>query len=229
MPDDPFLVVGLGNPGPAYAGNRHNVGAMVARPAGRPGPAPGSRRTGRAPTWSRAGSAAAGRRVVLAKPRSYMNESGGPVAALLDFYNVPVEHLVVVHDELDLPFGAVRLKRGGGDGGHNGLRSITRALGTGTTCGCASASAGRRGGRTPPTSSCGTSRPRAQGARLPPRPGRRRRRGPRAGRPGGRPEPLQHLTAAGDRPDRLRQRGRCGIIWPGRPAIGGLGGGCGRW
>ena len=68
--------------------------------------------------------------VTLARPRSYMNLSGRPVAALLAFYKVPPERLVVIHDELDIPFGAVRLKLGGGDNGHNGLRSITQALGT---------------------------------------------------------------------------------------------------
>jgi peptidyl-tRNA hydrolase, PTH1 family len=72
----------------------------------------------------------AGAPVTLARPRSYMNLSGKPVAALTAFYKVPPERLVVVHDELDLPFGAVRLKLGGGDNGHNGLRSITQALGT---------------------------------------------------------------------------------------------------
>ena len=74
--------------------------------------------------------AEAGRRVVLAKPRTYMNLSGGPVAGLLRYYSVPVTELVVVHDELDLGFGVVRLKRGGGEGGHNGLRSISRSIGT---------------------------------------------------------------------------------------------------
>jgi peptidyl-tRNA hydrolase, PTH1 family len=68
--------------------------------------------------------------VTLARPRSYMNLSGRPVAALLAFYKIPPERLVVVHDELDVPFGALRLKLGGGDNGHNGLRSITQALGT---------------------------------------------------------------------------------------------------
>ncbi|TDB90663.1 aminoacyl-tRNA hydrolase, partial [Actinomadura sp. 7K534] len=72
----------------------------------------------------------AGARAVLAKPRSFMNVSGGPVKALCDFYKVPVERLVVVHDELDIPFGAVRLKQGGGDNGHNGLRSVTKSLGS---------------------------------------------------------------------------------------------------
>jgi len=68
--------------------------------------------------------------VTLAWPRSYMNLSGRPVAALAAFYKIPPERLVVIHDELDIPFGAVRLKLGGGDNGHNGLRSITQALGT---------------------------------------------------------------------------------------------------
>jgi PTH1 family peptidyl-tRNA hydrolase len=72
----------------------------------------------------------AGRRVVLARPLTYMNESGGPVRGLLDYHSLPPENLVVLHDELDISFGAVRLKRGGGEGGHNGLRSITRTTGT---------------------------------------------------------------------------------------------------
>jgi PTH1 family peptidyl-tRNA hydrolase len=72
----------------------------------------------------------AGQPVTLARPQSYMNLSGGPVAALAGFYKLPAERLVVVHDELDIPFAAVRLKLGGGDNGHNGLRSITAALGT---------------------------------------------------------------------------------------------------
>jgi PTH1 family peptidyl-tRNA hydrolase len=71
----------------------------------------------------------AGRRVVLARPLTYMNESGGPVRGLLDYHHLPVEDLVVLHDELDLPFTTVRLKRGGGEGGHNGLRSISRSMG----------------------------------------------------------------------------------------------------
>jgi peptidyl-tRNA hydrolase, PTH1 family len=72
-----------------------------------------------------------GSRVVLAKPRSYMNDSGGPVSALLDFFKVPLDRMVVVHDELDLPFNGLRLKLGGGDNGHNGLRSIRRSVGSG--------------------------------------------------------------------------------------------------
>nr|WP_089405089.1 aminoacyl-tRNA hydrolase [Geodermatophilus saharensis] len=126
----PFLVVGLGNPGPGYAGNRHNVGAVVldelaARAGVRLSPGKGKR----ARTLIGEGRLA-GRRVVLARPTTYMNESGGPVRALLDYHSIPATDLVVVHDELDIPFAAVRLKRGGGEGGHNGLRSISRSTGT---------------------------------------------------------------------------------------------------
>jgi peptidyl-tRNA hydrolase, PTH1 family len=122
-----WLIIGLGNPGPEYAGNRHNCGFMVADLlAGRIGAAFKRDR-------SRARVAAgqlAGLPVTLAKPQTFMNLSGGPVAALARFYKIPAERIVVVHDELDLPFGSIRLKRGGGDNGHNGLRSVTAALTT---------------------------------------------------------------------------------------------------
>jgi PTH1 family peptidyl-tRNA hydrolase len=125
MSDDLWLVVGLGNPGPSYAGNRHNAGAMVLDLlAERMGARFKSHRTRNDVVEGRLG----GRRVVLAKPRCYMNESGGPVKALRDFYKAPTERIVVVHDELDIPYGAIRLKKGGGDNGHNGLRSITKSL-----------------------------------------------------------------------------------------------------
>jgi PTH1 family peptidyl-tRNA hydrolase len=128
--EGPFLVIGLGNPGPSYAGNRHNVGAMVldvlaARAGVKLSPGKGKR----ARTLIGEGRLA-GRRVVLARPTSYMNESGGPVRGLLDYHSIPATDLVVLHDELDIPFASVRLKRGGGEGGHNGLRSITRSTGT---------------------------------------------------------------------------------------------------
>jgi peptidyl-tRNA hydrolase, PTH1 family len=128
--EGPFLVVGLGNPGPGYAGNRHNVGAMVldelaARAGVKLSPGKGAR----ARALSGEGRLA-GRRVILARPLTYMNESGGPVRGLLDYHHLPVADLVVIHDELDIPFSSVRLKRGGGEGGHNGLRSITRSTGT---------------------------------------------------------------------------------------------------
>ena len=138
---DPWLIVGLGNPGPQYAGNRHNVGAMVvgelaARDASG---AVGSRasfkthRSRASVAEIRLGTRAGGTpgpKVVLAVPITYMNTSGGPVAGLLKYFSVPLERLVVVHDELDIESGAIRLKRGGGEGGHNGLRSITQSLGS---------------------------------------------------------------------------------------------------
>jgi len=128
--DGPFLVVGLGNPGPGYAGNRHNVGAVVlAELAARAGVKLSAGKGPRARALSGEGRLA-GRRVVLAQPLTYMNESGGPVRGLLDYHHLPVTDLVVVHDELDIPFEVVRLKRGGGEGGHNGLRSISRSTGT---------------------------------------------------------------------------------------------------
>jgi len=134
MSDDTYLVVGLGNPGPVYAGNRHNVGQMVLDVLGRD--VPGSFVTHKARAQVLDGrlgvlpSGAPGPRVVLAKPSSYMNTSGGPVAALVRFYDIPPERLIVVYDELDLPAGTLRLKRGGGEGGHNGLKSVSAALGS---------------------------------------------------------------------------------------------------
>ncbi|MCU1674471.1 MAG: peptidyl-tRNA hydrolase [Frankiales bacterium] len=126
MPDQPWLVVGLGNPGPKYAGNRHNAGFLVLDElAGRVGGRFKAHK-GRADVIE---GRVAGERALLAKPKSYMNESGGPVARLRDFYKVPVDRIVVVHDELDIPFGAIRLKRGGTES-HNGPRSISRALGS---------------------------------------------------------------------------------------------------
>ena len=129
---DTWLVVGLGNPGPGYAGNRHNVGAMALEElAGR---AVGGRATFKAHK-ARARVAevrlsVGGPKVVLAVPSSYMNDSGGAVAGLMKYYDVPVERVVVLHDELDIDAGLVRLKQGGGEGGHNGLRSVTKSLGS---------------------------------------------------------------------------------------------------
>lgn len=124
---EPWLVVGLGNSGLAYAGNRHNVGAVVVDLlAARLGTSFKAYK-GRADVAS---GLVGGARVVLVKPRSFMNLSGGPTAAVRDFYKVPLDQVVVVHDELDLPFGTLRLKLGGGDNGHNGLRSLTQTLGS---------------------------------------------------------------------------------------------------
>ncbi len=134
-----WLVVGLGNPGPTYASHRHNVGAMVvAELARRGGAALSARRLLRANTADvRVGNSGIGavgvdtHRLILATTRSYMNESGGPVAALLKYDTIDPAQLIVVHDEIDLDFGRIRAKFGGGDNGHNGLKSIRKALGTG--------------------------------------------------------------------------------------------------
>jgi peptidyl-tRNA hydrolase, PTH1 family len=128
---DAWLVVGLGNPGPRYALTPHNVGHLVLDELC--DRMDGTLRTHR----SRSADVLEGRfelggpRVVLGRPRSYMNESGGPVKALMTFYKVPTARLVVIHDEIDLPFGSLRVKYGGGDNGHNGLRSLRAVLGTG--------------------------------------------------------------------------------------------------
>ena len=134
MSDHLWLVVGLGNPGPQYAGNRHNVGHMVLDLlAARHGASFSAHRSRAAVAEARLGVApggAPGPRVVLAKPSTYMNTSGGPVAGLAQYFDVLPEHVVVVHDEVDIPFGEIKCKSGGGEGGHNGLRDITKALGT---------------------------------------------------------------------------------------------------
>ena len=126
MPDDQWLIAGLGNPGPEYAGNRHNAGFLVADLLADRIGARFKRDKGRV-------QAASGRLdglpVLIIKPMSYMNVSGPPIAAVSRFYKIPVGRMVVVHDELDLPFGTIRLKLGGGDNGHNGLRSLTGTLG----------------------------------------------------------------------------------------------------
>ena len=131
---DVWLVVGLGNPGPAYAGHRHNVGYLVDDVlAERMGSSFRAHKSGRADVVEgRLGPVGAETpRVVLARARSYMNESGGAVSTLAKFYKVPPERIIAIHDELDIPFGALRIKLGGGDNGHNGLRSMRSSLGTG--------------------------------------------------------------------------------------------------
>lgn len=119
------MLAGLGNPGPGYAGNRHNAGFLVADELA-------ARIGGK--FKAKAGAdvvegTLSGARVVLVKPRSYMNLSGGPVAGVARFFKIPLGGIVVIHDELDLDHGVVRLKFGGGDNGHNGLRSITKSMG----------------------------------------------------------------------------------------------------
>lgn len=126
-----FLVAGLGNPGPEYAAHRHNVGFMVADVlAGRLGARFKRHPRARAQVADGWLGGPGGTKVVVVKPQSFMNLAGGPVSGVAGFYSVGVERLVVVHDELDLPYGALRLKRGGGEGGHNGLRSISKSMGS---------------------------------------------------------------------------------------------------
>lgn len=127
MAQDRWLVVGLGNPGPQYAGNRHNIGFLCCDELAARLGARFSRDRSRSLALS---AVLAGVPVVVAKPTTFMNLSGGPVASLARFFKIPPDRIVVVHDELDLRFDTVRIKRGGGDNGHNGLRSITAALGT---------------------------------------------------------------------------------------------------
>jgi PTH1 family peptidyl-tRNA hydrolase len=129
--DAPWIVIGLGNPGDEYAPTRHNVGVMVVEAlASDAGGRLKSQRKTRCDVYE---TRWAGHHVVLARPHSYMNESGGPAKSLAGFFGVPVEHIIVVHDELDLPFGSLRVKAGGGDNGHNGLKSIRRAFDSGET------------------------------------------------------------------------------------------------
>ncbi|MCX6502180.1 MAG: aminoacyl-tRNA hydrolase [Microbacterium sp.] len=124
-----WLVVGLGNPGPQYAATRHNVGQMVVDElaARRSETFRAHKANARVvETWLRPGAD----KLVLAKPNSFMNVSGGPVSGLASFYGIPPERIIVVHDELDIPFDTLRLKTGGGHGGHNGVRDVVKALGT---------------------------------------------------------------------------------------------------
>jgi peptidyl-tRNA hydrolase, PTH1 family len=120
---DRWLIAGLGNPGPEYAGNRHNAGFMVLDELA-------ARAGGRLKAHKSRAEVCETSAAILAKPLTYMNLSGGPVKALADFYKIGPERLIVVHDELDVPYGALRAKLGGGDNGHNGLKSITKVLGT---------------------------------------------------------------------------------------------------
>jgi PTH1 family peptidyl-tRNA hydrolase len=127
MTDERYLIVGLGNPGPRYAGTRHNAGFGVADELAARIGATFKAHKGRADVVE---GRLAGQPVVIAKPKSYMNESGGPIVAVSRFYKAEIARIIVVHDELDLPFGALRLKRGGGEGGHNGLKSTSASLGS---------------------------------------------------------------------------------------------------
>lgn len=126
---DTWLIVGLGNPGTEYSGNRHNVGQMVLDElAARVGGKFKVHKSRAQVVERRLGIG--GPRVVLAKPMTYMNVSGGPVANLAKFFDIAPDHVIAVHDEIDIPFNTVKLKIGGGEGGHNGLRDISKALAT---------------------------------------------------------------------------------------------------
>ncbi|MDR2723179.1 MAG: aminoacyl-tRNA hydrolase [Cellulomonadaceae bacterium] len=130
-----YLIVGLGNPGAKYAATRHNVGQIVLDLlAARTGVTFSRHQRAQAVVAeTRLGTSpggAPGPRVILAKPTTYMNTSGGPVSALAKYYGIDPERVIAVHDEVDIPFDSIKLKQGGGEGGHNGLRDISKALGT---------------------------------------------------------------------------------------------------
>lgn len=127
MADDAWLIVGLGNPGPSYAGTRHNAGFMVLDLLADRVGSKFKAHKGRADIVE---GRLSGERAILAKPKTYMNLSGGPTASMRDFFKVATNRIVVVHDELDIPWGEVRMKLGGGDNGHNGLKSVSSALGS---------------------------------------------------------------------------------------------------
>jgi peptidyl-tRNA hydrolase, PTH1 family len=130
---DAWLIAGLGNPGPDYSATRHNVGYMavdrIAAMTG--GKLSRHKRANAMVLEGRLGLPGSQTPIILVEPLSYMNESGGPIKALMQFYDIPVERLMAIHDELDIPFSALRVKLGGGDNGHNGLKSMRKALGTG--------------------------------------------------------------------------------------------------
>lgn len=135
MTNEAWLVFGLGNPGPKYESTRHNIGQMViAELAGRIGvnltrtKLRSNVGTSRLPSGSVPG--VPGPRVVLATSTGYMNESGGPVRQLADFYSIDTDRIIAVHDDVDIAFDTIKAKVGGGEGGHNGLRSMTSVLGT---------------------------------------------------------------------------------------------------
>ncbi len=124
----PLLVVGLGNPGPKYAGTRHNIGFDVADEL--VGELMSSFSVHKKTNTEVAEGMVGGRKIICAKPRSFMNLSGGPIKALSQYFHLSPTDIIVIHDELELDFGTIKLRQGGGDHGHNGLRSTTKSLGT---------------------------------------------------------------------------------------------------
>jgi PTH1 family peptidyl-tRNA hydrolase len=129
MSNSPYLIVGLGNPGAGYSANRHNVGQMALDVlASRLGVGYKAHKSNAQVAESRLGMG--GPKVILAKSNGYMNTSGGPVSSLMKFFDVPIENLIVLHDELDIAAASIRVKQGGGHAGHNGLRDIISACGS---------------------------------------------------------------------------------------------------
>lgn len=125
---DTWLVVGLGNPGPDYSRTRHNIGFMVADElASRMGVQFKADKSRAHVASGRLGFG--GPKLIVAKPQTFMNLSGGPTSALAKYYDVPADRVIAVQDELDIPFASIKLKQGGSEGGHNGLRDISKALG----------------------------------------------------------------------------------------------------
>jgi peptidyl-tRNA hydrolase, PTH1 family len=122
---DRWLVIGLGNPGPEYEKTRHNIGQLVLDQL-----CGGNKFSSHKSRMEICEVKCGEQTLVLAKSRGYMNETGGPAKALLDFYKIEPTQVIVVHDELDLPFNALRIKKGGGDNGHNGLKSLTASFST---------------------------------------------------------------------------------------------------
>ena len=119
-----WLVIGLGNPGSEYEKTRHNIGQLLLAELSN-----GAKFSAHKSRMEICEVRVGENTLVLAKSRGYMNETGGPAKSLADFYKIPLEQIIVAHDELDLPFNALRLKVGGGDNGHNGLKSLTSSLG----------------------------------------------------------------------------------------------------
>ena len=126
-----WLVVGLGNPGDQYAATRHNIGQMVIDELARRHSVKFSSHKSRTDIAAfKLGVGIDAHSIIIAKSKSYMNETGGPVKALANFYSVEPEKVIALHDELDIPFAAIRTKLAGGDNGHNGLKSMTSSFGT---------------------------------------------------------------------------------------------------
>lgn len=130
MSDTTWLVLGLGNPGAEYEQTRHSIGHDVVARLADGTPFKAARRTPAVVIEGRLGIPPRTARTVLARSTGFMNTSGGPASGLVRFYDVTPDHLIVVHDDLDLDHGVLKVKQGGGDGGHNGLKDITKALGT---------------------------------------------------------------------------------------------------